>query len=94
MTEQQVQKRRLAILQFLSIQRRYTATVGEIVEALDAMGLVESSDGVRAHADFLSETGLAVFAREKDVLSLSERGLNVANGRASATGVATPPPEA
>lgn len=81
-------KRRLAILVHLSLARRFRAPVADVREAVDLLGYAASLDAIRADADWLDETGLAVFDRDNQALEATERGLEVASGHLAVSGVA------
>lgn len=87
-------KRRLAILVHLSLSVRYRAAVADIREAVAELGYAASLDAIRADADWLRETGLAVFDRERQTVAATERGLDVATGHLDVSGVAQRGPEA
>lgn len=87
-------RQRLAILVYLSLCKHYKSPLEIIRDELSDQGYPLSLDAMRAEADWLEETGLAAFDRERQVLMARERGLEVALGNLSVSGVATRGPVA
>lgn len=88
--------RRGAILRILLDQAGYGANDGVLQIALERVGHRVSIDAIRADVAWLSEQGLASYVEERTcwVASISQRGEDVAAGRAKVPGVRRPRPEA
>ena len=88
------ENRRLAMLRFLSEEPDYTLNLSLLQSALDAIGMKESRDVIRADAAWFGEVGLANLEEVGPVLvlALTERGLDVAEGRVVVPGVKRPGP--
>ncbi len=90
--------RRLCVLRFLSEDRDYTLNDSLIRDALGVIGHAVARDVVRGDLAWLDEQGLVTLRKEvfgqKDVLiaTLTERGQDVAAGRAVVPGVKRPGP--
>lgn len=90
--------RRLCVLRFLSEDRDYTLNESLIQDALSLVGHAMSRDAVRTELAWLAEQGLvdirheALGAKELVIASLTQRGDDVATGRASVPGVKRPGP--
>lgn len=88
---------RLAILRLLAESPGYALNSSILVDALGALGLAASRDQVRGEIAWLAEQGLAT-AEELPggliVATLTERGADVASGRATVPGVQRPTPKA
>lgn len=95
-----VADRRLCVLRFLSEDRDYTLNESLIQDALGIVGHAVSRDVVRSDLTWLEEQGLVQVRREpfggKELLiaTLTERGGDVATGRASVPGIKRPGPGA
>jgi len=87
-----LEDRRLALLRILAEQAGYKANSTVLAVALDAFGHAVSRDFVRGQLAWLAEQGLLRIDDLGAVLlaTLTERGLDVANGVASVPGVARP----
>lgn len=85
-----------AILRLLTAVGAFEANDSLLLGALASLGHRVGIDRIRAHLDFLAEAGLvrtrAVDAAGSQVAALTDRGLDVATGRATATGVEPPRP--
>jgi Fe2+ or Zn2+ uptake regulation protein len=86
--------RRLVVLRLLAESESYTANEYLLTSALPGFGHSVSHDRVRADMDWLEEQGLVSVERPGDisVAKLTQRGLDVAQGRTRATGVKRPAP--
>ena len=82
--------RRQAILMALSLAARYTQPVPLLRQTVGVIGYVASLDQIRADAAWLEEMGL--LALDNDVVTLTQRGLDVATGNARTPGVSVPLP--
>lgn len=88
---------RLAILRLLSEAPGYSLNASITADALGSMGLSASRDQVRGEIAWLSEQGLVTGDELPGglvVATLTERGADVASGRASVPGVQRPSPVA
>lgn len=94
--EHRREARRLAVLKVLAQMPAYEAGQHLIYQALPAEGVPSSADEVAADLDWLAEVGLVSVQRIDAVrlARITQRGLDVAAGRAHATGVARPMPGA
>jgi hypothetical protein len=88
--------RRIAILRALKEAPGYIANLSVLLDALAPFGLMITRDGIHAEAAWLAEQGLAILAGNGTVitLQLTDRGLDVADGRAIVPGVKRPSPGA
>ncbi len=88
--------RRLVILRILTEDPGYRANAYVLRPALDAMGHTVSMDKLEGDLAWLSEQGLVRIERASDitVATLTQRGADVALGRASVPGIKRPEPEA
>lgn len=87
---------RLGILRLLAESPGYALNSSIMTDALDSIGLAASRDQVKVEIAWLAEQGLAT-AEELPglvVAKLTERGHDVATGRASVPGVQRPAPKA
>lgn len=88
---------RLATLRLLAEAPGYSLNASIAADALGSMGLSASRDQVRVEIAWLAEQGL-VTADELPgglvVATLTERGADVASGRATVPGVQRPAPKA
>ncbi len=88
---------RLAILRLLVEAPGYALNSSILVDAVGALGLAASRDQIRGEIAWLAEQGL-VTADELPgglvVATLTERGSDVASGRATVPGVQRPTPKA
>lgn len=88
---------RLTILRLLAEAGEYRLNASVITDAANAMGLAASRAQIRTELAWLAEQG-ALTVRELDqgitVATLSERGGDVAAGRATMPGVQRPGPKA
>jgi len=88
---------RLVILRALSKAPGYSANDSILHDVLGSFGHNLSRDMVRSHMRWLEEQGLLDLQKIGDrtlVASISERGVDVANGRAVVDGVKRPAPGA
>lgn len=88
---------RLTILRVLAEAPAYKVNDSLLTSACDHVGVPATRDQVRAQLAWLKEVGLV--SLEEPVVSLTiatatQRGLDVAAGRASAPGVQRPSPKA
>lgn len=90
------ENRRLEILRVLAQDPGYQLNERLIQEALRLTGISSSADQVRSAGAWLAEQGLAEIEDLAGMylLRATRRGLDVAEGRAVAPGVARPLPEA
>lgn len=91
----------LAVLQVLAEAAEYRHNEHVIRGALEELGLAPSADALRAHLAWLEEQGLVAVeclaaprggGSELRIARLTERGSDVAAGRARVPGVARPRP--
>lgn len=85
---------RITLLRLLAEQPSYKANSSLLTDAADAVGFATTRDKVKTELAWMAEQGL-VRMQELDrlvVATLTERGLDVAKGRATAPGVKTPAP--
>lgn len=90
----QAENRRCAFLRFLGEDQDYAMNTSLLQSALDAVGHGVSRDCVNADAVWLEEQGL-VSCENLDgiiVVKITQRGLDVAEGRAVVPGVKRPGP--
>lgn len=88
---------RLAILRLLHEAPGYALNSSILTDAVAALGLVASRDQVRGEIAWLAEQGLATSEELTGgmmVATLTERGGDVAIGRAHVPGVQRPTPKA
>jgi len=87
---------RLAILRLLAKSGgNYSANDSILTDALPLLGFTAGRDAVRAQIDWLADTGL-VSSEDLEgllVVTLTTRGLDVAEGRAAVSGVKRPSPK-
>ncbi|GHT90043.1 hypothetical protein AGMMS49545_02240 [Betaproteobacteria bacterium] len=83
---------RLVILRTLSEMPRYTGNSSVLTNLLSEFGHAVSRDQVKTELSWLTEQGLVTIESVGSVLvaTLSERGQDVAEGRAVVEGVAKP----
>jgi hypothetical protein len=86
--------RRLAILVALSLATQYKLTVRDTRTVVDGCGYPASLATLGADIQWLRETGLIGYDADTEVLSLTDRGLDVVNGVAEVPGVGRPGPGA
>lgn len=90
----ETENRRLVILRLLAEDPDYRTNSATIEVGLDAYGLAVSRD--RLHTDFtwLSEQGMLTLEPMESVyvVTLNQRGLDVAQGRAVVPGIKRPSP--
>lgn len=90
------QDQRLVILRSLSEVGGYDANESILDDCLEAYGHHVSRDVVRNHLVWLEEQGLVSLKRlagDYLVATLTQRGLDVANGEATVIGVKRPAPK-
>lgn len=88
---------RLAILKTLAGQSGYFANDSILHQVINAVGLSCTRDQVRGHIDWLAEQGLVAVketgtTKQILVVTLTERGGDVATGAATVRGVQRPSP--
>ena len=90
------ERRRLSALQLLAEAPEYSHNDAVLRAGLSAVGHPVSADALRADLAWLAEQGLAAVEAvgEVRVVRLTERGEDVAAGRARCPGVARPRPAA
>ena len=90
----QTEDRRLAILRLLAESTDYRANLYLLQTALESFGHNVSHDRLHADLDWLYEQGLVTVAGLAGITlaRLTERGADVAAGRAIVTGVKRPGP--
>lgn len=92
--ELQAESRRCAFLRFLAADADYAMNTSLLQSALESVGHGVSRDCVNADAAWLEEQGLAL--REDlggiIVVKITQRGLDVAEGRSVVPGVKRPGP--
>lgn len=88
--------RRLVVLRGLQHAVRYRAPAQLVRAYCDALGHTVSADKLATDLAWLAEQGLVTLAAEQgvQVATMTERGLDVATGRAQVPGVQRPGPEA
>ena len=86
--------RRLVILQLLALSGAYTANEYILRDALPSFGHSPSQDVLRADFAWLAEQGLVSVdaVASVEIITLTERGLDVQSGRAQVPGVKRPRP--
>lgn len=86
--------RRLVLLRALAAAAQYRANAFLLRRYCDAVGHVVSAERIETDLAWLAEQGLASLVRSEGitVATLSVRGLDVAEGRATAPGVQKPQP--
>lgn len=90
--------RRLCVLRFLAEDRDYTLNESLIQDTLSLVGHAVSRDAVRTELAWLKEQGLVTTQQEMlgskplVIATLTERGADVAAGRAEVPGVKRPAP--
>lgn len=84
------QRRRLAILVALSAESRFSLNLRPLREKVGLIGYAESLDRFRTDAAWLAEQGLVTLAHE--VVTLTDRGLDVVDGLTVTPGVSRPNP--
>lgn len=84
---------RLALLRLLNEQPGYVANDSVLTDALELVGLPTTRAQVVAHLEWMAEVGLVSLLRPSPTLvvaTATERGCDVARGRAMVSGVARP----
>lgn len=86
--------RRLVILRFLAEEPDYRLNTSLLQSLLDAIGHAESRDVINADAAWLRDMGLVLMETLQHivVLTLTERGKDVAQGRSVVPGIKRPSP--
>lgn len=92
--ELETQDRRLVLLRGLQAAAQYRMNSLLLRRYAEAVGHAVSADRIAADLAWLREQGLidTEHAQGVDVATLTERGLDVATGKASVPGVARPQP--
>lgn len=86
---------RLAALRLLDDQPGYQANDSVLHQAVNALGLPCTRDQIRGHIAWLAEQRLVTSIEPGNgliIVTLTERGSDVANGRSVTTGVQRPSP--
>lgn len=86
---------RLAILRLLDEQPGYCANDSVLYDAVNAVGLAVTRGQVRGHVEWLQEQRLVTYQSAGSgllVVTLAERGAEVAKGRSVIAGVQRPSP--
>lgn len=86
---------RLAILRLLDEQPGYCANDSVLHDAVNAVGLTATRSQIRGHVEWLQEQRLVTYQAAGSgllVVTLSERGSDVARGRSVIQGVQRPSP--
>lgn len=86
---------RLAVLRALTELAEHTANDSVLAHVIDTLGLPVTRDQLRTQLGWLEEQGLVTLKRPRDglvVVTLRERGGDVAVGRAHVEGVQRPSP--
>lgn len=86
---------RLAVLKLLLDLPTYSANDSVLTTAIGAIGLICTRDQMRGQLTWLEEMRLVALTRPIDgviVATLSERGADVAHGRATVPGIQRPSP--
>lgn len=83
------QGRRLSILISLSIAHRYKRSLLDLRAQLDAAGYAVSHDRLATDCAWLAEMGL--LATDEGAVTLTQRGLDAAEGYSEIPGVNRPP---
>lgn len=86
---------RLVLLRLLAEQPAYRANCSILRDAADSVGITATRDQVRTEIAWLREQGLVTTLDASERLTIAtatERGLDVAAGRARVPGVKTPSP--
>lgn len=86
---------RLAVLKLLTDAPSYRANDSVLAQATDQLGLPVTRDQLRGQLAWLEEQGLATLERPTPTLivaTATQRGLDVAAGRAIVPGVVRPGP--
>lgn len=86
---------RLAILRLLDEQPGYCANDSVLHDAVNAVGLTATRAQIRGHIEWLQEQRLVTYQAAGSgllVVTLSERGSDVAKGRSVVAGVQRPSP--
>lgn len=90
----QAENRRCAFLRFLAEDPDYAMNTSLLQSALEAIGHGVSRDCINADASWLEESGLVELESLPGILvvKITQRGLDVAHGRAIVPGVKRPGP--
>lgn len=90
----QTEDRRLVLLRALAAASQYRANALLLRRYCDAVGHTVSADAVATDLAWLAEQGMVGTEEPQGVLvaTLTQRGLDVAEGRAKVPGVAVPMP--
>jgi hypothetical protein len=85
---------RITILRLLEAQAGYSANCSILRDGAEAVGLTASRDQVRGEIAWLAEQGLVTMRAVENltIAKSTERGLDVAAGRARVPGVKPPSP--
>ncbi|HEX7821057.1 MAG TPA: hypothetical protein VF463_10610 [Sphingobium sp.] len=88
---------RLSVLRLLDSQSGYCANDSVMTIGVQQLGLSCTRAQMREHLHWLEEVRMVTLLKPSDgliVATLSERGADVANGRATTAGIARPSPRA
>lgn len=90
-----MQDRRRWILQILAELNGFTCNHSVLLGCLELCGHIISNDLARTEAAWLEEQGLVTLQHHKNltVLTLTERGLDIASGKANCPGITPLPPK-
>lgn len=86
---------RITILRLLAAQPGYKCNSSLLTDAADSVGISTTRDKVKTELAWLREQGLVTVAAPDDrlmIATLTDRGLDVAEGRARVPGVKPPAP--
>ncbi len=86
--------RRLTILKFLADSPEYTSNASILVEVCDNFGVASTHDQIAGELSWLKENGFVSYKDDADfiVVSATERGVEIARGKARHKGVQQPRP--
>ncbi len=86
--------RRLTILKFLADSPEYTSNASILVEVCNGFGVTSTRDQVAGDLAWLGEQGFVSLDHHGDfiIVTATERGLEIADGRARHEGVKRPRP--
>lgn len=86
--------RRLTLLRLLSAAAGYTANASLLTDAVNDLGITSTRDQVISELTWLQEQGLVLIETIAGVtvVTITERGTDVANGRVVVPGVKKPSP--
>ena len=87
--------RRLAILKFLADSPEYTSNASILVEICNQFGVTSTRDQVAGDIAWMSENGMVTYEDHSGFLvaTITERGSEIARGKARHEGVQRPRPD-